>query len=107
VVNPTGSIGLIGVYFAGDPGGADEHSRRGEYMVPLGQLWEHLRDMILAGRARPSFIVSQGLPLSKAPAFRESRGREGPGLYQGGGPYRAPAKGVRAFSMRPCCFSVM
>ena len=84
VVNPTGSIGLIGVYFAGDPGGADEHSRRGEYMVPLGQLWEHdisigmgqtpvkryivyLRDMILAGRARPSFIVSQRLPLSKAP----------------------------------------
>lgn len=37
----------------------------------------YLRDMILSGRARPSFIVSHRLPLSKAPeayARFDSRG---------------------------------
>jgi glutathione-independent formaldehyde dehydrogenase len=84
IVNPTGKIGLIGVYFPEDPGGVDENARKGRYMVPLGELWEkgievgmgqtpvkrynrYLRDMIIAGRAKPSFIVSHRLPLSQAP----------------------------------------
>ena len=84
LVNPTGSIGLIGVYFPEDPGGVDERAKQGEFNVPLGKLWEkglhigmgqtpvkrynvYLRDMIITGRARPSFIVSHRLPLSKAP----------------------------------------
>jgi glutathione-independent formaldehyde dehydrogenase len=84
IVNATGKVGLIGVYFPEDPGGVDEHARRGEYIVPLGKLWEkgievgmgqtpvkrynrYLRDMIIAGRAKPSFIVSHRLPLSQAP----------------------------------------
>jgi glutathione-independent formaldehyde dehydrogenase len=65
-------------------GGVNEHARRGDYLIPLGGLWDkgvsigagqtpvkkynvHLRDMILPGRARPSFIISHRLPLSKAP----------------------------------------
>ncbi len=84
LVNPTGNIGIIGVYFAEDPGGVDQAAKRGDYLIPLGKLWDkgisigtgqtpvkrynvYLRDMILAGRARPSFIVTQRLPLSKAP----------------------------------------
>lgn len=84
LVNPTGSIGIIGVYFPQDPGGVDKHAKKGEFLFPLGKLWNngvtigqgqapvkkynaYLRDLIIAGRARPSFIVSHRLPLSQAP----------------------------------------
>jgi glutathione-independent formaldehyde dehydrogenase len=83
LVNPTGSIGLIGVYFNEDPGGVDKHAKKGEFLFPLGKLWNggisigqgqapvkkynvYLRDLIIAGRAKPSFIVSHRLPLAKA-----------------------------------------
>ncbi|HWC97961.1 MAG TPA: glutathione-independent formaldehyde dehydrogenase, partial [Candidatus Sulfopaludibacter sp.] len=83
IINPTGSIGLIGVYFDEDPGGVDQHAKKGEYLFPLGALWNkgvtigqgqapvkrynvYLRDLIIAGRAKPSFIVSHRLPLAKA-----------------------------------------
>ena len=88
IVNPTGHIGIIGVFFAKDPGGVDEHARNGEYLFPLGEIWDkgigietgqapvkrynvHLRDMIINGRAKPSFIVTQRLPLSRAPEAYE------------------------------------
>ena len=84
IINPTGSIGLIGVYFDGDPGGVDKNAKKGEFVFPLGSLWnkgisigqgqapvkrynKYLRDLIITGRAKPSFIVSHRLPLSKAP----------------------------------------
>lgn len=84
VVNPTGHVGLIGVYFAEDPGGGDKNAKQGRYVFPLGDFWDKgigiemgqapvkrynafLRDMIINGRAKPSFIVSHRLPLSKAP----------------------------------------
>jgi glutathione-independent formaldehyde dehydrogenase len=84
IVNPTGSIGIIGVYFDQDPGGVDRDAKKGKFVFPLGELWNKgisigmgqapvkqynvfLRDMIIAGRAKPSFIVSHRLPLSKAP----------------------------------------
>lgn len=83
LVNPTGSVGLIGVYFNDDPGGADQHARNGEFLFPLGKFWSkgitigqgqapvkcynaYLRDLIVAGKAKPSFIVSHRLPLSRA-----------------------------------------
>jgi glutathione-independent formaldehyde dehydrogenase len=83
LINPTGSIGLIGVYFDEDPGGVDKHAKKGEFVFPLGKLWSggitigqgqapvkkynvYLRDLIIAGRAKPSFIVSHRLPLAKA-----------------------------------------
>ncbi len=83
LINPTGAIGLIGVYFDEDPGGMDKHAKKGEFLFPLGALWNKgvsigqgqapvkrynvfLRDLIIAGRAKPSFIVSHRLPLSRA-----------------------------------------
>jgi glutathione-independent formaldehyde dehydrogenase len=83
IVNPTGSVGLIGVYFDEDPGGVDKHAKKGEFLFPLGKLWSkgitigqgqapvkkynvYLRDLIVAGKAKPSFIVSHRLPLSRA-----------------------------------------
>jgi glutathione-independent formaldehyde dehydrogenase len=84
LVNPTGHIGIIGVFFAEDPGGVNQNAQKGEYVFPLGEIWDKgigietgqapvkrynvaLRDMIINGRARPSFIVSHRLPLSRAP----------------------------------------
>lgn len=96
LINPTGAVGIIGVYFREDPGGVNQAAARGDYLIPLGALWEkgisigtgqtpakqyitHLRDMILAGRARPSFIVSHRLPLSKAPEAYARFGARGMG----------------------------
>ncbi|MBZ5583261.1 MAG: glutathione-independent formaldehyde dehydrogenase [Acidobacteriia bacterium] len=84
IVNPTGHAGLIGVYFPKDPGGVDQSARKGYYEFPLGDFWDKgigiemgqapvkqynvfLRDMIIHGRAKPSFIISHRMPLSKAP----------------------------------------
>lgn len=88
ILNPTGKVGLIGVYFSGDPGGVDKNAKEGKFVFPLGKLWSkgaqigqgqapvkqynhYLRDLIIAGRAKPSFIVSHRLPLSKAPEAYE------------------------------------
>ena len=94
VVNPTGAIGVIGVFLPEDPGGRDEAAKKGTYPVPWGQLWEKgiqigtgqtpvrhysllLRDLIIAGRAKPSFIVSRRIPLAEAPdAYRRFDRRE-------------------------------
>jgi glutathione-independent formaldehyde dehydrogenase len=83
IVNPTGHVSLIGVYFPEDPGAPNEDARKGRYLFPLGEFWEkaisvqmgqapvkrynvYLRDMIIAGRAKPSFIVSHRMPLRQA-----------------------------------------
>jgi glutathione-independent formaldehyde dehydrogenase len=88
VVNPTGRIGIVGVFFPSDPGGVDKHAKQGEFQLPLGAIFEkglsigtgqtpvkkynaYLRDLIVAGRARPSFIVSHRLTLEEAPAAYE------------------------------------
>ena len=87
-VRPTGAIGIPGLYVPSDPGGADEHSRQGMLRMAFGKLFEkglrlgtgqcnvkrynrQLRDMIIAGRARPSFVVSHEVRLEEAPAAYE------------------------------------
>ena len=84
VVNPTGRIGIVGVYFPADPGGVDKNAKQGQFQLPLGAIFEkglsigtgqtpvkrynaYLRDLIIAGRAKPSFIVSHRLTLEEAP----------------------------------------
>jgi glutathione-independent formaldehyde dehydrogenase len=96
VVNPTGRIGIVGLYFAEDPGGADGPAKKGELRLPLGALFEkglsigmgqtpvkqynaYLRDLIIAGRAKPSFIVSHRLTLEQAPAAYEKLDRRSDG----------------------------
>lgn len=83
VTNPTGHIGLIGVYFPQDPKGSGAE-KEGKFTLALGEAWNkgisiemgqapvkkynvYLRDLIVAGKAKPSFIVSHRLPLSEAP----------------------------------------
>jgi glutathione-independent formaldehyde dehydrogenase len=67
----------------------DEHAKKGQLLVSIGKLFEkglrvgtgqanvkrynrQLRDLITAGRARPSFVVSHELPIEQAPdAYRK------------------------------------
>ena len=84
VVNPTGALGIPGLYVPADPGGVDENAKRGALSINFGRLFEkglrlgtgqcnvkrynaYLRDLIVAGKASPSFVVSHSVPLSEAP----------------------------------------
>jgi threonine dehydrogenase-like Zn-dependent dehydrogenase len=80
----TGGIGVVGVFVPKDPGAPDELEKNGQFVFDWGLAWtrgqhigtgqcnvkacnRQLRDLIHAGRAKPSFIVSHELDLSKAP----------------------------------------
>jgi glutathione-independent formaldehyde dehydrogenase len=84
VVNPTGSVGVIGVYIAPDPGAEDEQKKNGVFAFPLAEFFEkgltigagqapvkkyneYLRDLIVSGRAKPSKIVSHHIRIDDAP----------------------------------------
>jgi glutathione-independent formaldehyde dehydrogenase len=87
-VRATGMIGVVGLYVPDDPGAPDEDAGQGKLSFDVGKFFEkgqrmgtgqanvkaynrHLRDLIIAGRAQPSFVVSKELPLSEAPdAYR-------------------------------------
>ena len=84
VVSPTGAMGIPGLYVPTDPGGVDENARRGALSINFGRLFEkglrlgtgqcnvkrynaYLRDLIVAGKASPGFVVSHQVPLEDAP----------------------------------------
>jgi glutathione-independent formaldehyde dehydrogenase len=84
VVNPTGSIGMIGVYIAPDPGAKNDAAKNGIFPFPLADYFdkgismgsgqapvkkynEYLRDLIVNGRAKPSQIVSHRIHIDDAP----------------------------------------
>jgi glutathione-independent formaldehyde dehydrogenase len=93
-VRPTGALGVVGLYVPADPGGPSDEAQHGQMLFNTGRFFEkglrmatgqanvkaynrQLRDMIVAGRAEPSFVVSQRLPLSDAPeAYRRFDHRE-------------------------------
>jgi glutathione-independent formaldehyde dehydrogenase len=83
VVRATGGIGVVGVYVPQDPGANGEGAQqgrigwdygtfftKGQHMgtgqAPVMRYNRQLRDLIVAGRARPSFIVSHELGLDEA-----------------------------------------
>jgi glutathione-independent formaldehyde dehydrogenase len=84
-VKPTGGIGVVGVFVPEDPGAGDDMAKEGQIAFDFGEFWfkgQHmatgqcnvknynrkLRDLIEAGKAKPSFVVSHELPLQEAPA---------------------------------------
>ncbi|SOC87886.1 glutathione-independent formaldehyde dehydrogenase [Curtobacterium sp. 314Chir4.1] len=84
----TGRIGVVGVFVPQDPGGPDELAKSGQVAFDFGQFWfrgqtmgtgqcpvkrydRRLRDLIVAGKATPSWIVSHELSLDEAPAAYE------------------------------------
>ena len=83
VVRSTGGIGVVGVYLPQDPGAATEQAQQGRIAFDYGTFFSkgqrmgtgqcpvmrynrHLRDLIITGRATPSFLVSHELPLDRA-----------------------------------------
>lgn len=83
-VRPTGSIGTVGLYLPSDPGAPNEDAAKGLLLFNIGRFFEkglrmgtgqadakvyahQLRDLIIQGRAQPSFVVSKQLPLHQAP----------------------------------------
>jgi threonine dehydrogenase-like Zn-dependent dehydrogenase len=87
-VRATGRIGVVGVFVPQDPKSPDALMKRGQIAFDMGTFFEkglsmasgqanvkrynrELRDLIHAGRAKPSFIVSHRLPLEKAPEAYE------------------------------------
>lgn len=83
LINPTGIMGIPGLYVPSDPGGVDENAKRGALSLNFGRLFEkglrlgtgqcnvkkynaYLRDLITAGKASPSFVVSHEVGLDEA-----------------------------------------
>jgi threonine dehydrogenase-like Zn-dependent dehydrogenase len=93
-VRPTGAIGAVGVFAAQDPRSPDTLMHKGEIAFEMGMFFQkglrmgsgqtdvkaynrRLRDLIAAGRAQPSFLVSHHLGLDEAPdAYRHFDSRD-------------------------------
>jgi glutathione-independent formaldehyde dehydrogenase len=93
-VRATGRLGVVGLYVPSDPGAPNEEAAEGRLLVEIGKFFEkgltmgtgqadvkrynrELRDMIVAGKAEPSFVVSKELPLDEAPdAYEKFDNRE-------------------------------
>ena len=88
IVNATGMLGIPGLYVPTDPGAPDPNSKQGKLLISFGKLFEKglrlgtgqcdvkrynrfLRDLIIAGKAKPSFIVSNEVLLNDAPMAYE------------------------------------
>jgi len=84
VVKPTGALGIPGLYVPSDPGGVNESAKSGSLLLSFGRLFEkglrlgtgqcnvkkynaYLRDLIIAGKANPSFVVSHEISIDEAP----------------------------------------
>ncbi len=88
LINPSGSLGIAGVFLPHDAKPNTELEARGDIAVPWPELFRkgvtigmgrdndkryntQLRDLIIAGKATPSVVVTQRLPLEAASdAFR-------------------------------------
>ena len=88
-VKATGGIGVVGVFLPEDPGAKDKLAKEGKLAFDFGQFWvkgQHvatgqanvkaynrkLCNLIEAGKAKPSWIISHELPLDQAPEAYKS-----------------------------------
>lgn len=83
-VRATGTLGVVGVFIADDPGAQDKLAKKGQLAFDFGKFWmkgqriatgqanvkaynRQLRDLIEADKANPSFVISHELSLEQAP----------------------------------------
>ncbi|KAI5248471.1 hypothetical protein AUEXF2481DRAFT_60725 [Aureobasidium subglaciale EXF-2481] len=83
VTRATGGLGIPGLYVPSDPGAPDSQSAKGQILISFGKLFEkglflgtgqcnvkaynrQLRDLIISGRAKPSFVVSHEVDIDDA-----------------------------------------
>jgi threonine dehydrogenase-like Zn-dependent dehydrogenase len=84
-VKATGGIGVVGVFLPKDPEASNAMAKKGQIAFDFGSFWikgqnigtgqanvkaynRKLRDLITAGKAKPSIIISHELPLDQAAA---------------------------------------
>jgi glutathione-independent formaldehyde dehydrogenase len=96
-VRARGGIGVVGVYVPSDPRAASTAAQQGRIgfdygtffqkgqamgtgQCPVKRYNEQLRDLIIAGRATPSQLVSHELPLTEAPGAYEKFDRREDGF---------------------------
>jgi glutathione-independent formaldehyde dehydrogenase len=99
LVNPTGHVGIAGVYAEKDLHPAPEGAGDGRLTVPWATFFSkgvtvgfgrthdrrytaHLRDLVLRHRARPGFVVTHHGPLAEAPAFYDAFDRRADGIIK-------------------------
>ena len=99
LINPTGRVGIAGVYAEKDLHPAPEGTGDGRLTVPWATFFSkgvtvgfgrthdrrytaHLRDLVLRHRARPGFIVTHHGPLAEAPAFYGAFDRRADGIIK-------------------------
>ena len=87
-VRATGRLGIVGLYVPEDPGAPSDSAAEGRLGIDFGKLFEKgqrlgtgqcdvkrynrkLRDMIIEGRADPSFLVSHRVGIDEAPEMYE------------------------------------
>ena len=88
VTRARGGLGIPGLYVPSDPGAPDKLSGEGQILMPFGKLFEkglslatgqcnvkhynrYLRDLIIAGKAKPSFALSHEIGIEDAPMAYE------------------------------------
>ena len=88
-VKATGGIGVVGVFIPEDPGAKDKLAKEGKMAFDFGNFWikgqkvatgqanvkaynRKLCNLIEAGKAKPSWIISHELPLDQAPGAYKS-----------------------------------
>lgn len=84
VTRACGGLGIPGLYVPTDPGAPDSAASKGMISLSFGKLFEkglslatgqcnvkqynrYLRDLIIAGKAKPSFVVSHEITIDEAP----------------------------------------
>jgi glutathione-independent formaldehyde dehydrogenase len=99
LVNPTGRVGIAGVYAEKDLHPAAEGTPDGRLTVPWATFFSkgvtvgfgrthdrrytvHLRDLVLRHRARPGFVVTHHGPLGEAPAFYRAFDQRADGIVK-------------------------
>jgi len=99
IVNPTGRVGIAGVYAEKDLHPAPDGSPDGQLTVPWATFFSkgvsvgfgrtndrrytaRLRDLVLSGRAQPGFVVSHHGPLAAAPGFYDAFDRRADGIVK-------------------------
>ncbi|EIT71899.1 MULTISPECIES: glutathione-independent formaldehyde dehydrogenase [Hydrocarboniphaga] len=95
-VRPTGRLGVVGVFVPEDPKAEDKLAKQGQIAFDMGLYFQRglsmacgqanvkaynrkLRDLIQAGRANPSFIISHRLKLDEAPKAYDKFDQRGNG----------------------------
>ncbi|KAJ6184724.1 hypothetical protein N7519_006025 [Penicillium mononematosum] len=94
VTRACGGMGIPGLYVPSDPGAADAATANGMISLSFGKLFEkglslgtgqcnvkaynrYLRDMIIAGKAKPSFVISHEIALADAETAYEKFDKKG------------------------------